>query len=122
MCLMIHRETDPVMLQQLVENNIYDIHIDVNTDIDLIIGDADCKWSKQADTHELYSTVSILLHELLHELGIYSLVDAGYRDSASFHQITIECTCFTFHRKRLTWGAISCASTPLTGNENNRHR
>lgn len=85
MCLMIHRETDPVMLQQLIQNNIYDIHIDINTDIDFVIGDKDCAWSTQADADGLYSTVSVLLHELLHGLGIYSLIDAGHGDTVALY-------------------------------------
>lgn len=78
MCLMIQKETDPSTLRHLLENNKYDIHIAVNTDVDLIIGDANCEWAAHVDTRGFYSTVSVLLHELLHGLGIYSLVDSEY--------------------------------------------
>ena len=74
MALSIERETDNTRMLELLGAAEYDIKITVNTEIDLVIGDRSCGWVDEIGTTGHYSATTILLHELLHGLGIYSLV------------------------------------------------
>ena len=63
----------------LKDQSKYDTFISVNKqNTAFAIGNSTCAWirSDRAKTRDYYSTVSVLLHEMLHSFGIYSLVSA----------------------------------------------
>ena len=94
--LAIERETDLVYLRQLLQTSQYDIQITVNTGLDLIVGGPQCAWSGEDTNGASYSTTTLLLHELLHGLGFYSLVASqqggGYQGSISLYDSLLRFT------------------------------
>jgi hypothetical protein len=82
--LAVQRNWDDVatrdMLLGLAE---YDMYITVNPDVRLAFGDSDCGWVATPHSGTYFSATSVLLHELLHGMGIYSLIQASSPDA--FH-------------------------------------
>jgi hypothetical protein len=96
MSLAIERETDLVYLGQLLQTSQYDIQITVNTGVDLIIGGPQCVWSGEDANAAFFSATTLLLHELLHGLGFYSLVagqqGGGYQGAISLYDSLLRFT------------------------------
>lgn len=55
----------------------YDIYITVSTKTAFIVGDSSCSWVADPQHHHYFSATTVMLHELLHGMGIYSLVRAS---------------------------------------------
>lgn len=96
MSLAIERETDAWDLDKLLRSSQYDIQITVNTGVDLIIGGPRCTWAGEDVNDAFYSATTLLLHELLHGLGFYSLVSShqggGYQGSVSLYDSLLRYT------------------------------
>jgi len=74
MSLAVQRETNVYELSALLQASKYDFKITVNTDIDLMTDAHICAHPDGSNGVASDSATSTLLHELLHGLGIYSLV------------------------------------------------
>ena len=75
MSLAIQQESDVLKLSELLEACEYDFKITINTEIDFLTSASGCAHPDGSDNNvALDSATAMLLHELLHGLGIYSLV------------------------------------------------
>lgn len=64
---------DQARLRGLTE---YDMYITINTAVHFMGGDSNCSWAEAPGPSNSYSLTSVLLHEVLHGMGIYSLIEA----------------------------------------------
>jgi hypothetical protein len=77
MSLAIQQESDASRMSELMESCEHDFKITVNTDIDFVTNAHGCVHPDGGNSVALDAATTTLLHELLHGLGIYSLVDGN---------------------------------------------
>ena len=96
MSLAIQRESDTSKLSELLEACQYDFKITVNTEIDFVTSAHGCVHPDGGSNVALDSATATVLHELLHGLGIYSLVGGnsggGFGGSISLYDTLLRHT------------------------------
>lgn len=78
----------PELRASLIAVAAHDIFITVSTRHAFAVGDADCDWIDIEGAGAYYSATSVLLHELMHGLGIYSVLKENTADAIN-HQISV---------------------------------
>lgn len=75
LALAIHRAigspAQQARLRALVD---FDIYITVNTNVHFVGGSSNCSWAGAPGVSNAYSITSVMLHEFLHGMGVYSLI------------------------------------------------
>lgn len=72
---------DAAALAELEALSDYDASITINTNSYLAFGSSNCSWITANQHGDYYSSTSVFLHELVHAMGLYSLIPTSAQHS-----------------------------------------